>query len=199
MRCAILCGFKKIQGYWIKFPWLRANQTAEYEQTQHIPTQKKERLKQRCKLSTFTVETNSLLYSDTRTTHSHPSLPPHANKTWPPKPVSSFRPCFSYPGLQKSVHKWSWALNPPPLLPLPLTYTSASAGANASSPPCWVFMSAKSTTLNSGITLHRASGSALGNGDSGPRVSFLSHKPESLQRDRGRHCGASTLTRVRSS
>ena len=114
MRCAILCGFKKIQGYWIKFPWLRANQTAEYEQTQHIPTQKKERLKQRCKLSTFTVETNSLLYSDTRTTHSHPSLPPHANKTWPPKPVSSFRPCFSYPGLQKSVHKWSWALNPPP-------------------------------------------------------------------------------------
>lgn len=89
MRCSIFCGFKKIQGYWIKFPWLSANQPAEYEQTQHILIQKKEGLKQRCKLSTFTVEPNLLLYSVTRTTHSHPSLPPHAKKTLPPRPMSS--------------------------------------------------------------------------------------------------------------
>lgn len=77
---------RKIQGYWIKFPWLRANQTPEYEQTQHILTQKKERLKQRCKVC-LPLQLRQIHYcTQTQGRPIPPKSPSTCQKTWPPKP-----------------------------------------------------------------------------------------------------------------
>lgn len=76
------------------------------------------KLKQRYKLSSFTVETNSVLLWDTSKTSFQTCLTPHAKRTWLRKAqVLSSRPYFVYPGLQDSLPKCPSSLHPTSLAP----------------------------------------------------------------------------------